>query len=100
MGGLSCEPQIGPRTDHGTHARYGALRSGGIRRTTQEGEKLEEFPLIVKELPRLACLNVLFPPSRGSPWVFNITPILGRCARMQLECPIPARGLPFTATKF
>ena len=28
-------------------------------------------------------------PSRGSPWVFNITPILGRCARSQLVCPIP-----------
>jgi hypothetical protein len=29
-------------------------------------------------------------PSRGSPWVFNITPILGRYVRMQLECPIPS----------
>ena len=28
-------------------------------------------------------------PSRGSPWVFNITPILGRYARTQLVCPIP-----------
>jgi len=28
-------------------------------------------------------------PSRGSPWVFNITPIPGRCARIQLVCPIP-----------
>jgi crotonobetainyl-CoA:carnitine CoA-transferase CaiB-like acyl-CoA transferase len=28
-------------------------------------------------------------PSRGSPWVFNTTPILGRCARSQLVCPIP-----------
>ncbi|MDG2335065.1 MAG: FAD-dependent monooxygenase [Myxococcota bacterium] len=33
-------------------------------------------------------------PSRGSPWVFNITPILGRYARTQLECPIPSSGTP------
>ena len=28
-------------------------------------------------------------PRHGHPWVFNITPILGRCVRMQLVCPIP-----------
>ena len=33
------------------------------------------------------------PPSRGSPWVFNITPILGRCPRTQLVCPIPPETL-------
>ena len=57
MGSLSREPQAGPRTDHGTHTRYGALRSGGIRRTTQEGEKLEEFPLILKELCAAQCIR-------------------------------------------
>ena len=31
-------------------------------------------------------------PSRGSPRVFNITPILGRCAGTQLVCPIPKRS--------
>ena len=25
----------------------------------------------------------------GHPWVFNITPILGRYARTELVCPIP-----------
>ncbi len=30
-------------------------------------------------------------PRRGSPLGFNITPIPGRCARRQLECPIPER---------
>ena len=31
-------------------------------------------------------------PVTGLPWGFNITPIPGRCARMQLVCPNPRRG--------
>ena len=34
-------------------------------------------------------------PSRGSPWVFNITPIPGRCAGTQLVCPIPMSYPPY-----
>ena len=37
------------------------------------------------------CASETPCPSRGSPRVFNTTPILGRCARSQLVCPIPAK---------
>ncbi len=33
---------------------------------------------------------LLFIARHGHPWVFNITPILGRYARTELVCPIPS----------
>ena len=77
-----------------TVARSREPPTPSVRRTRNwwEAESRLRVARISSVCSVLLCGVYSHSPVTGLPYGFNITPILGRCARTQLECPIPNRG--------